>query len=134
MKKKSLLEKLLWLAEITRDYYNDNAAKVALLKQQYSKPWPGDTVPNGHTSILINITLEGSLYKVLQQYFLKGELQREYSWVASFSPSPNATLTEIGGYRFIIFDPVRNTLYLEDETIGGSPVVTIYHAQIDHVS
>jgi hypothetical protein len=128
MKKKSLLKKLQWLLDTTSDYYSDKAASLALLNQLYSKPWPGDTVPDGYTSIVIKISPEGSLFRVWQQYFLKGELQREYSWLASFSEQHNTTLSEIGGYRYIIFDAVRGLLYLEDEAIAGLPTVAIYHS------
>ncbi|SDE88272.1 hypothetical protein SAMN05216464_110174 [Mucilaginibacter pineti] len=133
MKKISLLKKLNWLASIVGQYYNDRSEGLGLLKLEYTKPWPGDTVPNGHTSIVIKITPDGSLYKVSQQYFLKGELQRENSWLASFSLYPNFSLTEIGGFHYCILDPLKNALYLEEDMPGCLSVVSVYHIKTEQV-
>jgi len=101
------------LLSIAYRYCKQHEESIAAMGLLYRRPWPGDTVANGHTSIVIQITPYGSLYKVSQKYYLFNELQRENTWVATYGWHSNGHLMEIGGYRYCIFDPKQRLLYLE---------------------
>ncbi|UOE51349.1 hypothetical protein MTO98_09690 [Mucilaginibacter sp. SMC90] len=101
---------------------------LQLIERVYEKPWPGDTAKGGYTMIALTIGDYGGYYRVLQQYFLKGALQREYSWLARFDPKTGNRLREIGGTRSILFDTANRSVYFESVSATGEAIVEVYKA------
>jgi hypothetical protein len=113
MEKINFIPKAKQLVRLLYQFCKQQEANNTAMQLQYRKQWPGDTVPNGYTSIVIEIIPYGHLYRVIQRYYLWNELQREYSWVTNYCWHSNGYLLEIGGYRCCIFDPLQKLLYLE---------------------
>ena len=113
MKNMNLWNQFKLVLLVATKYCLQHAESMASMKLQYRKPWPGDTVANGHTSIILEITPYGRLYRVSLKYYLWNELQREESWIASYGWHSNGHLMEIGGSRYCIFDPAQRMLHLE---------------------
>jgi len=102
--------------------------KLKLIELVYERPWPGDTAKGGHTMIALTIGDYGSFYRILQQYFLKGELQREYSWLAEADKHAGNRFREIGGSRSILFDAASGSVYFESISPNGEAIVEVYKA------
>jgi len=113
MKIKNAYDQLKLVLLVAAKYLMQHAASMAAMQLLYRKPWPGDTVAGGHTSIVLEITPQGRLYKVQLKYYLWNEVQKEESWMASYGWHSNGHLMEIGGSRYCIFNSSERMLYLE---------------------
>ncbi len=111
--KNQVITTMKLIMAVARNFCYQYAVNLLATEKFYVKPWPGDTANDGYTQIIIGVTAYGSLYRISQYYYLKGDLQREKFWIAYYGDAANRLLIEIGGDRYCIFNPARKELYLE---------------------
>lgn len=113
MKNETIFKKISRIIPLAYEYAQQHEASHAAMNQLYRMPGTGDGIVSTHTSVIIEITPYGSLYRVSQKYYQWNELQRENNWIASYGWHSNGHLMEIGGSRYCIFDPAQRQLFLE---------------------
>ncbi len=113
---KKVSDKIKKYAAATAAFLLQLGLSLKLVERVYSKPWPGDTAKDGYTMIALSIGDYGSYYRILQEYFIKNELVKEYSWFAQVDKRAKNRLREIGGTRSILFDTATEPL-----NFTGSP-------------
>lgn len=92
----------------------------------YTRTWREATA-NQRCAIKLRIRTCGSLYEVSQECFVNDQFKVRETWMASYGWHSNGHLMAIGKTRYIIFDPVRKLVVLEDYPDTGAGTVEIYH-------
>jgi hypothetical protein len=101
-------------------------ASLAALEKRYVREWKEPQ--NGtRCTVKLDIQPQGSLYLVTQQYYSNDQYQVTESWLATYGWHTNGHLIAIGRSRYLICDPVRELLYLENWPDEGDRTVEIYH-------
>jgi hypothetical protein len=101
-------------------------ASLSALEKRYIREWKEPQ--NGVScTVKLDIQQQGSLYLVTQQYYRNDQYLVTESWLATYGWHSNGHLIAIGHSRYLICDPIRQLLYLENWPDEGDRTVEIYH-------
>ncbi|TRW21958.1 hypothetical protein FMM05_19410 [Flavobacterium zepuense] len=126
MKEQSLWRKIQSVLLIARAYSRQHAQSLAALEEVYIKHCPKQDCREETTSTL-SISRFGSVFKVHQKSYLYEELVKEETWMATYGWQSSGHLIEIGGDRYLIFDPLHKVAYLEDSSDLKSTTLNFYN-------
>lgn len=127
MKKlKHLVRRLRAAIHIFCRYGEQHQASLAALEKRYIREWQ-DTASGNRCSVKLDIQSQGSLYLVTQQYYSNDQYKVTESWIATYGWHSNGHLIGIGCHRYLISDPIRQLLYLENWPDDGERTIEIYH-------
>lgn len=127
MKKlRHLIRRLRAAIYILLRFGEQHQASLAALEKRYTREW--QDIPGGNRcSVKLDIQPQGSLYLVTQQYYSNDQYKVTQSWIATYGWHCNGHLIGIGCHRYLICDPVRQLLCLENWPDDGDRTVEIYH-------
>jgi hypothetical protein len=101
-------------------------ASLSALEKRYVREWKEPQ--NGtRCSVKLDIQQQGSLYLVTQQYYTNDQYKVTESWLATYGWHCNGHLIGIGRHCYLICDPIRQLLLLENWPDDGDRTVEIYH-------
>jgi len=126
MKKKNLLSCIRLSLSTALRYWYAHSASLKAIKKDYGIAWQ-DELTRDKNSIKLKICPYGSIYRVTRLYYINDVFTREESWLATYGWHSNGHLIAIGCTRYLIFDPLQKSLYLEDWPDSGERTVEIYH-------
>lgn len=127
MKKlKHLIRRLRAAISILLRFGSQHRASLAALEKRYIREWQ-DTPSGNQCSVKLDIQPQGNLYLVTQQYYSNDQYKVTDSWMATYGWHSNGHLIGIGCHRYLICDPLRQLLYLENWPDDGDRTVEIYH-------
>ncbi|TRW24218.1 hypothetical protein FMM05_10300 [Flavobacterium zepuense] len=126
MKKQSLWSKIGSILLIAKAYSRQHADSLAALEKVYIKRRPREDCREETVSTL-SISRFGSVFKVHQKSYLYDDLVKEETWMATYGWQSSGHLIEIGGDRYLIFDPLHKVAYLEDSSDLKSTTLNFYN-------
>lgn len=126
MKKQNLISKIWSILLIAKAYSRQHATSMAALEEVYIKCAPKQD-DQGETLSTIRISRYGSVYQVHQKSYRYQDLIKEETWMATYGWQSSGHLIEIGGNRYLIFDPLNKVAYLEDCSDLLSTTLNFYH-------
>lgn len=127
MKKlKHLIRRLRAAISILFRFGEQHQASLSALEKRYTREWK-DPQSGARCSVKLDIQPQGCLYLVTRQFFSNDQYKVTDSWIATYGWHCNGHLIGIGCHRYLICDPVRQLLYLENWPEDGERIVEIYH-------
>jgi hypothetical protein len=101
-------------------------ASLSALEKRYFREWK-EPQNGARCSVKLDIQQQGSLYLVTQQYYSNDQYKATESWLATYGWHSNGHLIGIGRHCYLICDPIRQLLLLENWPEDGDRTVEIYH-------
>lgn len=125
MKIKGLLKCLQMMLAVAFRYAQQHSASLVAMKARYARQWIDENDHKEYTKTLAIIP-RGSIYSIVEQLCLENKVIKEESWTATYGWHSNGHMIEIGGFRYCIFDPLHQCLYLEFYNSEDEKEVAVY--------
>lgn len=126
MKMTRLLTMVRMMMRVASHYCGQHAISLSAIHGNYTKRWIDPTYPDKKMRSTLKIVPYGSWYQISHILYKNDEIQKEETCLASYGWHSNGHLIEIGGYRYWIFNPLQQVLYVEDSADDGTKTIDIY--------
>lgn len=126
MKKQGFLKRLKLTLAVASKYAQQHLASILAMDAIYTRQWLDEHENKEYTKIL-KILPEGSIYRIVEKLCLDKLVIKEETWIATYGWHSNGHLIEIGGFRYCIFDALRQTIYIESYDDADYKTVDVYH-------
>ena len=124
MEKQRLTCRLRAALKTFLSYGCQHAASRAALSQTYERIWED----NGHSRrVALTIRPAGDLYEVRLDHYLNGQHLLNENWPATYGWNSNGHLIAVGRLTYVIMNPARRLVILEDIPDKGPHTQHYYH-------
>ena len=125
MEKQPIFCRLIPALRTLLAFGSQHAASLAALKKTYTLC--GFDQALNRTRSVLRIRPCGQLYEVTRGYFADDQFRVSEQWLATYGWHSNGHLIALGRTTYVIFDPVRKLVVLENFPAEGEDTVEIFH-------
>jgi hypothetical protein len=126
MENESKLHRLIAALKTLIRFGSRHAACLQAMEKDYIHHWK-DKGSGDPLSIRLRIRPCGDLYEVTRDYLSNDQFKVTEKWLATYGWHSKGHLIALGRTTYVVFDPARKLVFVENIPLDGKETLEIYH-------